>query len=323
MNLIINKINIDNAYDYSKFSKDPLDLKFKFDIITTNDYWGANDLFEIFSSKKDNKQYIVSANIYNYQLDIISLLNKKTIFQLKGHKGNITTIRYFLNNKNDSEYLISADKYYIVIIWDIDNNYDIKYTIDTRYKEVIYSSLLLFPHNINENYIITSTKHISNDLDKAYTKIYSFSTGIFIKNIYDSNNYRVNYLSSWNNKINDKYYIIQFVNNKILINEALNDNSLYCELIQEPEEIHYCGLIYKKNNIDYLCSSSKNGYIHIWDLFSKKISQVINAHCYLVYLIIWSEKYMIAADKDNKSFKIFIQKKKKLFLQQKVCIKEN
>ena len=317
MNLIINKININNAHDDSKYIKDPRDLKFKFDIITTNDYWGANDLFEIFSSKKDNMQYIVSANIYNYQLDIISLLNNKTIFSLKGHKRNITTIRYFPNNKNDSEYLISADKYYIVIIWDIDNNYDIKYSIDTSYKDVIYSSLLLFPHNSNENYIITSTKYISNDLDKACTKIYSFNTGNFIKNINDSNNYRINYLLSWNNEINDKYYIIQFVNNKILINEALNDNSLYCELIQDPEEIHYHGLIYKKNNIDYLYSSSKNGYIHIWDLYSKQIIQVINSHCYLVYLIIWNDNYMIAADKDNKSFKIFDIEKNKIISEKK------
>ena len=37
MNLIINKINIDNAHDDSKYIKDPRDLKFKFDIITTND----------------------------------------------------------------------------------------------------------------------------------------------------------------------------------------------------------------------------------------------------------------------------------------------
>ena len=58
----------------------------------------------------------------------------------------------------------------IVIIWDITNNYNIKYQIDIKYENNIYSCLLIFPHNINENYIITSTFHRSNDIDKSTQK---------------------------------------------------------------------------------------------------------------------------------------------------------
>ena len=65
------------------------------------------------------------------------------------------------------------------------------------------------------------------------------------------------------------------------------------------------GFIYEKENNDYLCSSSYNGYINIWDLYNKKIFKVININkCYLAHIIEWNNKYIIVADYYNKSFKI-------------------
>jgi len=156
-----NKINnsnneYNNKINY-KFEKDPHNLKYKYNITNTNDGgWGYNDIFEVFISYKDNKEYIISKNI-NHNLDIFTLLNNQKIKSLNGHKNNITTIRYFINNKDYNEYLISADYNNIVIIWDITNNYNIKYQINTKYNSYIFSCLLIFPHNNNDNYIITST----------------------------------------------------------------------------------------------------------------------------------------------------------------------
>ncbi len=65
------------------------------------------------------------------------------------------------------------------------------------------------------------------------------------------------------------------------------------------------GFIYEKENNDYLCSSSSNGYINIWDLYNKKIFKVININkCELAHIIEWNNKYIIVADYNNKSFKI-------------------
>ena len=66
------------------------------------------------------------------------------------------TIRYFINNKDSNEYLISGDNDKIVIIWDITNNYEIKYKIKTNYgkRNFIFSCLIIFPHNSNNNYDI-------------------------------------------------------------------------------------------------------------------------------------------------------------------------
>ena len=300
--------NENNEYNYNykinyKFEKEPKDLKFKIDITHTNDNIGSNDIFEVFISYKDNKEYIISKNT-NFELDIFSLLDNKKIKSLKGHENKIKTVRYFINNKDYNEYIISGDNDKIVIIWDITDNYNIKYKIDTNYSNSIYSCLIVFPININDNYIITSSYNISNDNEISSTKIYSLNNGKFIKYIYNSNNIKIWYLLSWFNKKNNKYYIIQIASEKIVINNLLEDE-LYSELINQPENIHYSGFIFNKNNIDYLCSSSTNGYINIWDLYNKKIFKVINTYnCKLYHIIQWNNKYIIVADYNNKSFKI-------------------
>ena len=132
------KINLNNTNDYNnkiihKFEKDPNNLKYKYDISNTNAGCnGINDIFEVFKSYKDNKEYIISKNI-NYNLDIFQLLDNQKIKSLNGHKNHIMTVRYFINNKYYNEYLISSDANHIVIIWDITNNFDIKYKIYNKY----------------------------------------------------------------------------------------------------------------------------------------------------------------------------------------------
>ena len=296
-NEFIRKINY-------KFEKDPQGLKFRQNINDTNASYGWNDIFEVYISRKDNKEYLVSPNNNNYKLDVISLLENKLTASLQGHKNHIRTIRYFINNINSEEYLISADNDIIVIIWEITYNFNIKYKINTNYADNIYSCLLLFDL-INENsYIVTSSYAQLDDNEKSATKLYSLESGQLIKYISHTNRNAIYYLLSWYNKNNNKYYIIQFTFKAILINSVLDDE-LYCELIQEPEDNHLSGFIYNIDNIDYLCSSSYNGYINLWDLLNKSIYKVINTNdCVLSNIIPWNNQYFIVADYDNKSFKI-------------------
>jgi len=326
-----NKIN-NNNNEYNnkinyKFEKEPNNLKYKYDITSTNSYYGCNDIFEVFISYKDNKEYIISKDI-NYNLNIFTLLDNKKIKSLYGHKNIINTVRYFINNKDYNEYLISADHNFIVIIWDISNNYNIKYQINTIYNKYIYSCLLVFPHNNNDDYIITSTNSNFSDNDKSATKIYSLNYGNFIKYINNTNNISINYLLSWYNKKNNKYYIIQLAYRKIIISNLLEDE-LYSELIYQPEDYHNSGFIYNKDNNDYLCSSSENGYINIWDLYNKNIFKVININnCCLEHIIQWNNKYIIVADYLNKCFKIInleneiIEDIEKRHTESVICIKK-
>ena len=296
-NEFIRKINY-------KFEKDPQGLKFRQNVNETNASYGWNDIFEVYISRKDNKEYLVSPNNNNYKLDVISLLENKLTISLKGHNNHIRTIRYFINNINSDEYLISADNDIIVIIWEITYNFNMKFKINTNYSDNIYSCLLLFDL-INENsYIVTSSYAQLDDNEKSATKLYSLENGQLIKYISHTNKNAIYYLLSWYNKNNNKYYIIQFTFKAILINSVVDDE-LYCELIQEPEDNHLSGFIYNVDNIDYLCSSSYNGYINLWDLFNKSIYKVINTNdCVLSNIIQWNNQYFIVADYENKSFKI-------------------
>ena len=292
-----------------KFIKEPQNLEYSLDITKENTKYGYNDIFEIYISFNDNKEYLASANKNNHNIEIFSLDNT-IIYPLKGHENDIRTIRYFINKKDYSfdEYLISADDSKIVLVWDILNNYNIKCKIETNYGygKCIFSCLLAFPYNSSEDYIITSSfsNKSNKEKDKSGTKIFSLYDGRFIKNITNSNNYNIYYLLLWYNKTKSQYYIIQFSSKKIVINNLLEDE-LYAELKQEPESEHKCGFIYNKDFTEYLCSSSDNGYINFWDLEKKIIFKIIHTKdCSLCYITKWNNKYIIAADYTNKSFKI-------------------
>ena len=316
---IIDKINNvilfnRNKYEYKlnyEFKKEPKNLKFQENITRSNTPVGWNDIFEVFISYKDNRDYLVSPsndndnNSDNYNLNIFDLFDNQIIYSLSGHKNFVRTIRYFINNKNKNEYLISADDNRIVIVWDITLNYKIKYKINTKYGHNIYSCLLIFPHDTgDDNYIITSTYNNTGKDEGSATKLYSLKNGKQIKCINNTNNISIYYLLSWYNNRNNNYYIIQFSYKKIMINNLLEDE-LYSDLIHEPEVEHFSGFIYNKEFTDYLCSSSKNGYINIWDLHHRNLFSVINTNgCKLAHIIEWNKKYIIVADYDNRSFKI-------------------
>ena len=93
----------------------------------------------------------------------------------------------------------------------------------------------------------------------------------------------------WLNK--NKYYIIECCNNKISINNMLEDEC-YANLTMNPDGPHYCGYIYNDN---YLCVSDyNNNCIRIWDLVNKIIYKEIEYEGrYGREIIPWNNKYTI------------------------------
>ena len=171
------------------FEKDPHDLQFNMNINKTTIVYGFNDIFEVYTCYKDNKEYIALLN-ENFILDIFALLDNKKIISLYGHNKDIYTVRYFINNKNYDEYLISAGNEK-AIIWDINNNYNIKFEFEKKsYSNYIYSCLIIFPHKNEENFFVYSN----------FTSIYinSLSKGKEIR--YIDVDKCVYYLLSWYNK---------------------------------------------------------------------------------------------------------------------------
>ena len=271
-----NKINI-------PFKEDPNNLKYIEDITNNNSCGGCLCNFVLFNGIKDNIEYIVYNNKSNYNIEIMRINDKIIINSLKGHNNKTTVIRYYIND-NKEEYILSCDYNKLVIVWDIQNNYNKKYKIEVKYSGNIYDALLLF-NIFNKNYILISSYN-----NKEYSKLYEFKDNTpFIRNIYGTNENNTRFMIPWLYK--NKYYIIECCYNKISINNMLEDEC-YANLNMNPEGYHFCGYIYNDN---YLCVSEyNNNSIRIWDLVNKIIYKEIKYDGRYGYEIIpWNNKYTI------------------------------
>ena len=231
----------------------------------------------------------------NYNIDIILLFDNKIKKSLKGHENHITTVRYFINPKNNNEYLISADYDFFIFVWDIHDNYNRLYQFISSSK--IFSSLIIFSiEKDKENKIIFVDKKI---------KIYSLENGIRLNNNINNNNnnnnyinYRLeepspNYLLGWHNKKNAEYYIINFNDYNIEITNLSDIKYATFRYIERGK--YYSGFIYTEKDKDILCNNNSNGQIQFWDLYDKKLIKFINTgKGHLTKLIKWSEKFIIS-----------------------------
>ena len=217
-------------------------------------------------------------------------INDKTIIiSLKGHNNLTTVIRYYIKD-NKEEYILSCDYNKLLIIWDIQNNYNKKYNIKIKYSGSIYDALLLF-NIFNKNYILVSSYN-----NNEYSKLYEFKDNTpFIRNIYGTNENITYFIIPWLYK--NKYYIIECCKYKISINNMLEDEC-YANLNMNTEGCYYCGYIYNDN---YLCiSDRKNNCIRIWDLVNKIIYKEIKYDGrYGKEIIPWNNKYTIVGCDDG------------------------
>ena len=325
--LYVNKTSSE-LEDYKKKTKKeyeaaPINLNYKDDICKNNTSSGWNDMFEVYISYKNNKAYLASPNQKNFKIDIYLLDENKKETSLKGHKNNVRTIRYFLNKDKKEkeenkeliqEYLISADDNKIVIVWDVLNRFEIKQLIDTNYEDDIYSCALFFNKNTDRNYIVTSTYNTSSDITSSATKLYSLATGEYGYYIKESNFDNIYYLLIWLNPKDNQNYLIQFSFKKIIINNLeKGKDQIYAKLTHEPENEHYSGYLFSKEDSEFLCTTCYNGFIHVWNLYTKKLSNIIDTKIIMCHIIPWNEKFAIAADFENKSFVIIDLEEKKIY----------
>ena len=269
----------------------------------------SNTPFCLYNYNKDSflATYDFNDNKNNL-IDIYSIKSKSNekYKSLEGHIDQIKSIRHFQNDVNKKNYLISSDKSQNVIIWDIMDNYKKIQKIDCKeYKGAIKSTLLLFNVNFsNNNYIVTSTN--KND----YANVYSFETGELIRQLVETNQYEANYLLSW--IYNEEYYIIELCNKAIIINH-LTHGSKYATLKNEPEGSYFRGFIYSKN---FLCCSSLNGYIKVWNLVEQKLSKVIEIKkAKLGGIIHWYNDIIIATNTSDKSLEVISLDRRKIIIK--------
>ena len=297
--LIDKNQNIQNGYkkdDISKKKEDkPPKLSYIENLTEYHKSSGKLYNFEVFTRLTDNIEYLVYSNQVSvkndkkeyYNLQIMRILDNKIIKTLVGHNNKTTVIRYFTKD-NKEEYILSCDISNLILIWDIQYNYDIKYAIkeDRIDKEdIIYDSILLF-NILGKNYI--SIPSYSED---KFTKLYEFNNNTpFIKNIYKTKNNKTLYTIQW--FYNNNYYIIECCEKKISISNILEDK-LYGKLYLKKDGMPLSGYLYKDNYL--IVSDGNNNYIRIWDLINKIQIKKINTESIGREIVPWNSSYIILA----------------------------
>ena len=267
------------------FYENPENLSFKEYLTNNHSNSGWLREFAIYTSLYDNLDYLVYNNKNNYNLDILRIKDRKIIHYLKCHKTKVSVIRYFIQNKNNKEYLLSCDESRLTCCWDI-STYTLIDSIYTNYSGYIWDALMLF-NIFGKNYIF-----LPSNSSNEYTKIYEFKENLqFIRDISGTKENKTNYLIPW--FFDNNYYLIECCSSKISINNILKDE-IYANLKCEPEGLHCCGYIYNDN---YLCVSDyNNNFVRIWDLINKTVYKEINYEGNLSYGIIpWNDVYSIIA----------------------------
>ena len=259
----VKKSNNDN------FEQDPNKLKFKELLTNMNSGAGLLSNFAVYTGLKDDITYLVYNNKNTFNLDVMRIKDKAIIYSLKKHTKNVSVIKYYIKN-NKEEYLLSCEKNFknktnniidsnkLVIIWDIQNNYNIKYIFQENILGNIYDALILY--NISsKDYIL-----ISSD-NKESIKLYELCDNVkFIYNIPGTNEYITNYMIPW--IYNNNFYVIKLFSDISIYN--IFRDECYAKLNYEKSK-YYCGYIYNKN---YLCANDRNNhYLRIWDLINKNI----------------------------------------------------
>lgn len=190
------KLKLNSLVEIKLMNNKP-NLKYKENII--NDflyrYWICETFDIYYSEINSNGQlepYIVYANYDSKDINILRISDKKKIKSLKGHLKTVYLVKYFYNQLKKNHILLSVDYQYIILVWDL-NKFENINKIITSYIKQIYCLLVIFEYN----FIITS--NIENkENQNNYSRIYSLSSGKFIKNIPDTSKNETLYLLYWN-----------------------------------------------------------------------------------------------------------------------------
>lgn len=302
-----------SSFPLEKYNILSPNLKFK-EIITENNYCeGYNDTLEIFISVKNKEIYLASPNKIEYILDITTIKDKKVIKSLEGHKYYVILVKYFLNNINSKEFLISSDKDNIIIIWDVNNNFSNIYKIVSHNTIGKISSLLLCfnlkdSKNKLDDYIIFCYD------SKIHTNVYSLKNREKITYIEQTNKYCSYYLLFWFNKKDYNNYIIELSTGNIFIYNIINNKMKILTLGSPNNSKLISGYIHNKDNTDFLTVASSSGFINIVNLETTNILLCFNIYqnienfdtkiIYLTYILQWSDNYIIACEYYNRGFKL-------------------
>ena len=290
-----------NGNDY-KFQKEinihnesnPNDIIFSNNITKDSFTNGILDNTFIVFQSFDNIFYL----IYSKRRSIISydLIKNKKINEIKNaHNEDISNFRYYSDNQNKNNLIISISK--------IDNNITL-WNIDKL--ECLFNI-----KNLNEDGLLYSACFL-NEKDQIYiiSSNWCASNSDPIK-VFDLKGNKIKEINNSNDKT---YYIDTYYDNKLKINFIINSNknyiksydfnknNIYHKYFDNDNNDHSNIIIYDKENLIQIIESSTDGIIRVWDFHSAELLREIKIRIinYGIYSIcLWNNEYIFASFEDK------------------------
>ena len=290
---ISNNINSDNKNKENNINFELIQIPNDF-IKDSYAQFALGNTFSIFKSIEDIL-YLIYTN-KNNSIVSFNLIDNKKILELKNaHENYITSFRYYLDNINKRDLIMSiSGEDNNIKLWDF-NKLECLLDIKNINKSGFLDSAC-FLNNNKINYIITSN---IDYICSESIKVFDFK-GNKVKEINNSNDITV-YIDSYYDKNLDKNFILTG-NYGFVKSYDFNENELYHKYCDKNNnnKSHDSMVINKCEELIKLIESSEDGNIRIWNFHSGLLLDKIKFDNYSIFgICLWNNDYLFVSCKDK------------------------
>ena len=280
------------SFDAIPFKSNP-NFKFKEIVVEKTECLASSYQFDCYKAK-DGETYLISpfwdidhADKPVHHISLINLRTKEVYKKLEGHKDRVLCARYYKDPYTQKDYLISCDRKYKFIVWDLSEDGKNIFEKEEKYESFIYSVILMFePDKI---YAVTST------LANGDTFVHCLKDGSRTE-LKDTKDLFVYFMTYWWDEKNKEHNIISCGKNKILISQ-FNAKTNYSVTTDDKHPYNLGGMVYKNKDKDYLITSATYGLIKVIDLQAKKDIKTITFEDVFLYSFVkWNDRYLLVND---------------------------
>ena len=279
---------------------DPRNIEFLNDVVKNSfAQFSYEDSFIVFLSIENILELVYATkekSIISYDLN-----QKKNIFSyMKAHQSSITNFKYFFDEVNNRDIIMSISKKDNNIkIWNA-NKWEIISDIKGIYRSNFLFSACFFKKE-NESYIISSNGKTLQPYQEFQNfeplKIYNFQ-GELVEEINDWDDCTY-FIDVYYDNILEKNFILTGNYNYVKAYDYDN-NKLYHKYHGNNNGIHPSVIINKFGEKIKLIESCEDGYIRIWNFHSCELIRKINTENNNLYgICLWSKNYIFVGCKDQ------------------------
>ena len=280
------------SFDAIPFKSNP-NFKFKEIVVEKTECLASSYQFDCYKAK-DGETYLISpywdidhADKPVHHISLINLRTKEVYKKLEGHKDRVLCARYYKDPYTQKDYLISCDRKYKFIVWDLSEDGKNIFEKEEKYESFIYSVILMFEPD--KMYAVTST------LANGDSFVHCIKDGSRTE-LKDTKDLFVYFMTYWWDEKNKEHNIISCGKNKILISQ-FNAKTNYSVTTDDKHPYNLGGMVYKNKDKDYLITSATYGLIKVIDLQAKKDIKTITFEDVFLYSFVkWNDRYLLVND---------------------------